>query len=446
MKARDWPKIEELYHAALPKDAAARKAFLDRACSGDEDLRREVESLLAYEREADRLMEPASSAATQKLPVVRGTRLGPYEVAELIGAGGMGEIYRATDTRLGRDVAIKVLPADFASDSERLRRFEREARAVASLNHPHILTVHDVGTHAGTPYVVTELLEGETLRELLERRAPSLKQALSFAVQAAQGLAATHRKGVVHRDVKPENLFVTSDGALKILDFGLAKQEPTASEGEPRATRSDATRAGVVMGTVAYMSPEQAQGFPVDARSDIFSFGVVLYELLTHTHPFRRETTAATLGAILEAEPKAPGTLTPAVPHDLEKIVLRCLRKEPAKRIQSMADLELELGEVAAELDSPPAEPVRAARRKGLWLAAGGMVVVLIGLATAVATRFASKPAPPPTVFQLTSFPGEERRPAFSPDGQQLAFVWTGDADDNPDVYVMSVTGGPRSS
>ncbi len=438
-----WPKVEELFHAALGRAPAERKALLDRACGGDEDLQREVESLLAQEHEAERLMEePAAGAATQKVAITRGTRVGPYEIVDLLGAGGMGEVYRATDTRLGREVAVKVLPADFASDKERLRRFEQEARAVASLNHPHILTVHDVGTREGTPYVVTELLEGETLRELLNRRSPNLKQALSFAVQAAQGLAAAHRKGVVHRDVKPENLFVMSDGTLKVLDFGLAKQVTAGAEGEPRPTASDATRDGVVMGTVAYMSPEQAQGLAVDARSDVFSFGVVLYELLTRKHPFRRETPTATLGAILETDPKPPGQVASALPRDLEKIVLRCLRKEPDRRFQSMADLELELQEVAAELDSPPAEPVRAARRTGLWLVAGGTVAVLVALASAVATRFASKPAPTPTLVQLTAFPGEERRPAFSPDGQQLAFVWTGDAGDNLDVYVMSVAGG----
>jgi len=372
---------------------------------------------------------------------VRGTRLGPYEIGDLLGAGGMGEVYRATDTRLGREVAVKVLPADFASDKERLRRFEREARAVASLNHPHILTVHDVGTQAGTPYVVTELLEGETLREVLSRRAPSLKQALSYAVQAAQGLAAAHRKGVVHRDVKPENLFVTRDGQVKVLDFGLAKHVVPAAEGDPGATVSTATRDGVVMGTVPYMSPEQAQGLSVDARSDVFSFGVVLYELLTRKHPFRRDTPAATLGAIVETEAKSPAEITVGLPHDLEKLVLRCLRKDPERRFQSMADVELDLEEIAAELDRPPAEPVRAARRKGLWLLGGG-AAVLIALAAAVATRFASTPAPPPTLVQLTTLPGVERRPAFSPDGQQLAFVWGGDAGDNLDVYVMSVAGG----
>ncbi len=261
LKPHNWPKVEELYHAALEKSTAKREAFLDQACGGDVELRREVLSLLAQESEAELLMEePAAGAPTQRLTVVRGTRLGPYEVTDLLGAGGMGEVYRATDTRLGREVAVKVLPADFAADPERLRRFEREARAVASLNHPHILTVHDVGTHDGTPYVVTELLEGETLREVLARRAPTLKQALSVAVQAAQGLAVAHRNGIVHRDFKPENLFVAANGQVKVLDFGLAKQLPAAAEGAPRPTVSDATRGGVVMGTVAYMSPEQAQG------------------------------------------------------------------------------------------------------------------------------------------------------------------------------------------
>jgi len=436
-----WSKVEELFHAALGRAPAEREAFLREACGDDEELRREVESLLAEESEAERLMEqPAVSAATQRLAVVRGTRLGPYEIGDLLGAGGMGEVYRATDTRLGREVAVKVLPADFASDKERLRRFEREARAVASLNHPHILTVHDVGTQAGTPYVVTELLEGETLRERLERRAPSLKEALSFAVQAAQGLAAAHRKGVVHRDVKPENLFVTSDGGLKILDFGLARHVPPTAEGEPGATQSTATREGVVMGTVAYMSPEQAQGLAVDARSDVFSFGVVLYELLTRKHPFRRGTSAATLGAIAETEPMAPGQLAPALPRDLERIVLRCLRKEPDGRFQSTADVALELQEVAAELDKPPA--AGAGRRTPLPRIAGVVAVVLIGLAIAVAARLASRRVPQPRLVQLTTFPGQEQRPAFSPDGQQVAFAWTGEAGDNADVYVMSVAGG----
>ncbi len=284
------------------------------------------------------MQEPAEGAATQRPAVERGTRLGPYEVADLIGAGGMGEVYRATDTRLGREVAVKVLPSHFAADPERLRRFEREARAVASLNHPHILTVHDVGTHEGTSYVVTELLEGETLRERLTRGAPTLEQVVSFAAQAAQGLAAAHRNGVVHRDVKPENLFVTSDGVLKILDFGLAKHVPPAAEGESGPTLSRETRDGVVMGTVAYMSPEQARGMPVDQRTDVFALGVVLYEMLTGRHPFRGATSTDTVTAILRDEPPP---LPARVPAPLAAVVKRCLTKDPGQRYQGGGELKV---------------------------------------------------------------------------------------------------------
>ncbi len=391
------------------------------------------------------MQQPAADAGTQRLAVTPGTRLGPYEVIELIGAGGMGEVYRATDTRLGRQVAVKVLPADFASDKERLRRFEHEARAVAALNHPHILTVHDVGTHDGAPYVVAELLGGETLREVLSRRAPSLKQALAFAIQAAQGLAAAHRRGIVHRDVKPENLFVTSDGQVKVLDFGLAKHVPAAPEGEPRPTLSDATQDGVVMGTVAYMSPEQAQGRAVDVRSDVFSFGVVLYELLTRKHPFRRDTPAATLGAIVETEPKPAGQLARGLPHDIEKVVLRCLRKDPEKRFQSMADVELELEEAAAELDAAGTDSQAASPRwrKRAWVVAAAAGLALLGVAAVLWLRSSGRALPPPRVVQLTSYPGTEIRPALSPDGRQVAFAWRGEKSDNADIYVQMVGGGP---
>src|SRR5512139_860968 len=234
------------------------------------------------------------------MSLVAGTRLGPYEVLDLLGVGGMGEVYRARDPRLGRDVAIKVLPAEVGADPERLSRFEREARAVAALSHPNILTVFDVGTHEGVPYVVTELLQGETLREMISRRTPTQRQVLSIAVQVAQGLDAAHGKGIVHRDLKPENVFVTTDGRVKLLDFGLAKQVQRLASDSVEPTESSPTEAGQMVGTIGYMSPEQVRGLPVDARTDVFSFGVVLYELLAGKHPFRRETTIATLTAILE--------------------------------------------------------------------------------------------------------------------------------------------------
>jgi WD40 repeat protein len=274
-----------------------------------------------------------------------GTRLGPYEVVELLGAGGMGEVYRAFDPRLGRDVAIKVLPGEVGRDPERLARFEREARAVAALNHPSILTVHDVGTHEGTPYVVTELLEGETLRELVSRRAPTQRQVLSLAVQAARGLEAAHAKGILHRDLKPDNLFVTTDGRLKILDFGLAKLQAGEAADSQEATASSPSRPGQMLGTVGYMSPEQVRGLALDGRSDLFLLGVVLYELVGGKHPFRRETAVATLTAILEDTPPELSTVSPA----LDGIVRRCLEKAPEDRLASAHDLAVALEAIQAE-------------------------------------------------------------------------------------------------
>ncbi|MEO8053856.1 MAG: protein kinase [Acidobacteriota bacterium] len=277
-----------------------------------------------------------------------GTRLGPYEVLAPLGAGGMGEVYEARDTRLDRRVALKVVRSEVAANSDHLARFEREAKAVAALNHPHILTVHDVGTHEGTPYVVTELLEGESLRDVVLRRSPTQRQVLGWAVQTTQGLAAAHQKGIVHRDLKPENLFLTHDGRIKILDFGLAKlidAGPIDAEG---MTASSPTSAGVVMGTAAYMSPEQVQGLSVDARSDIFSFGVVLYELLAKKHPFRRETTTATLAAILQETPLSLTTIDASIPRALDGIVRRCLEKRREERFQGAHDLGLALEAVLA--------------------------------------------------------------------------------------------------
>jgi serine/threonine protein kinase len=259
----------------------------------------------------------------------------------------MGEVYRAFDPRLGREVAVKVLPGEIASDPDRLHRFEQEARAVAALNHPHILTVHDVGSHEGVPYVVTELLEGETLREVLTRRSPTQHQVLAWAVQTAQGLAAAHRKGIVHRDLKPENLSLTTEGRVKILDFGLAKLTSAAIDRE-EVTESSPTTPGMLMGTVTYMSPEQVQALPVDARSDLFSFGVVLYELLARRHPFRRETVAATLTAILQEAPAPLASLDPSIPRAVDGIVRRCLEKEREERFQTAHDLALALEAVLA--------------------------------------------------------------------------------------------------
>src|SRR5512136_2295410 len=272
-----------------------------------------------------------------------GFRLGPYEIGALIGAGGMGEVYRARDTRLERDVAIKVLPAEFAADPDRLRRFEHEARAVAALDHPNILAVHDVGDHEGAPYLVAELLEGETLRERLQAGVLPVRKAVDYALQMARGLAAAHDKGIIHRDLKPENLFVTKDGIVKILDFGLARQALVApGEDTHSPTLQRETGPGVVLGTVAYMSPEQARGETVDHRSDLFSLGSVLYEMLSGRRAFHGDSSVETLNAILKEEP-------PELPADrqipplLDRLVRHCLEKKPEDRFQSARDLVYEL-------------------------------------------------------------------------------------------------------
>jgi serine/threonine protein kinase/tetratricopeptide (TPR) repeat protein len=271
-----------------------------------------------------------------------GSRIAHFEIVALIGAGGMGEVYRARDTRLGRDVAIKVLPAEFASDPDRLRRFEQEARAVAALSHPNILALYDVGTHEGAPYLVTELLEGESLRERLGSGAVPVRKAVELGVQIAQGLAAAHEKGIIHRDLKPGNVFVTRDGHVKILDFGIAKLETlrTAQEPAKATTVVEATEAGTTLGSVGYMSPEQVRGQAVDHRTDIFSFGCVLYELLAGRSPFRRDTAPDTTSAILHDEPAA---LPTGVPGPLGKIVNGCLEKQLEDRFSSAHDLALAL-------------------------------------------------------------------------------------------------------
>ncbi|MGH9390538.1 MAG: serine/threonine-protein kinase, partial [Vicinamibacteria bacterium] len=280
------------------------------------------------------------------MPLAPGTRLGPYEVLAALGAGGMGEVYRARDTRLRREVAVKVLPESFSLDPERLRRFEQEALAASTLNHPNILTIHDFGSEAGSPYVVSELLEGQTLREALRAGAFPEGKAIEYGVQIANGMAAAHEKGIVHRDLKPENIFVTRDGLVKILDFGLAKlTHPERRVGPPTEapTFTAATEPGVVMGTVGYMSPEQVRGLPVDHRSDIFSFGAVLYEMLSGRRAFQRDTAAETMTAVLREEPPELSATPLQISPALDRIVRHCLEKSPGQRFRSTDDIVFSL-------------------------------------------------------------------------------------------------------
>jgi len=334
-----------------------------------------------------------------------GARLGPYEIVAPLGAGGMGEVYRARDTRLGRDVAIKVLPAEFAVDPERLRRFELEARAVAALSHPNVLAVFDVGTQEGIPYLVTELLEGDSLRDRLSGGALPVRKAVETAVQIAQGLAAAHEKGIIHRDLKPGNVFITKDGHVKILDFGIAKLVAPAGRGAgvQATTLVEATEAGTTLGTVGYMAPEQVRGHAVDHRADIFSLGCVLHELLSGRVPFRRDTAADTASAILQDEP-AP--LPDAVPPELKRIVRRCLEKRPEERFQSARVLGFDL-QAAAEAPSaaPVARPAARPRRR-LWVGVAALVAAAAAAAIYVGVRSRSGgPAVAPQIRSLAVLP-----------------------------------------
>src|ERR1700758_4524450 len=308
------------------------------------------------------------------MALTSGTKLGPYEIQSPIGAGGMGEVYRARDTRLGREIALKILPESFACEGGRLHRFEQEARAVAALNHSNILAVFDIGQHNGSPFLVSELLEGESLRTVLDRGALPQRKTIEYGVQIAQGLAAAHEKEIVHRDLKPENVFVTKDGRIKILDFGLAKLAQKANaagaESDGITLTSAHTAAGVVMGTASYMAPEQVRGEAADLRTDIFAFGALLHEMLSGKRAFRRDTPAETMTAVLKEDPPELSDPGHPVSPALDRIVRRCLEKNPEQRFQSARDLSFALGALSGTDGSGAARATVASRRVplGLWL------------------------------------------------------------------------------
>ncbi len=362
--------------------------------------------------------------------LIAGTKLGPYEILGPLGAGGMGEVYRGRDPVLDRDVAIKVLIALASSDSERLRRFEQEARAAAGLNHPNILAIFQMGSYEGVPYLVSELLQGETLRELLQAGPLPVRKALDYAQQMLRGLAAAHEHGIVHRDLKPENIFVTNDGRVKILDFGLAKLRLSNEPGSPQMTTlAPQTEPGVVMGTVGYMSPEQVKGLPADTRSDLFSFGAILCEMLTGNRAFQKATSVETMTAILNEDPPGLLQMTPNVSPGLQRIVHRCLEKSPDQRFQSASDLAFALGSLSG-VDSSSSIPLKAARHT--WKPWSGLAAVAAAAGIALAIYFGRHSSgnpglqlqaailPPPG----TAFWAYHTTPAaISPDGRFLAII-----------------------
>jgi Tol biopolymer transport system component len=379
------------------------------------------------------------------LPLQPGARLGPYEIVSALGAGGMGEVYRARDPRLHRDVAIKILPAAFAADVRRIPRFEQEARAAAALNHPNILAVYDVGTEAGVTFIVSEVLDGETLRQRLSGGALAVRKAIELALQIAYGLAAVHERGIVHRDLKPENVFVTRDNRVKILDFGLAKlTQDDVIPASALATAPALTDPGIVLGTVGYMAPEQVRGLAVDHRADLFAFGAMLYELLSGRRAFSRATAPETMAAILNDDPPdlcaAPAAIAPA----LARIVSRCLEKEPSERFQTAKDLAFALASVSDPSSSAPASGRRTDRRwiRWVWQSGWAAAVLLLGVLAPLAYQhLRERPATPvPMRFQFapTVDFGGPGNFGLSPDGRRLVFVAQG-TDGIPRLWIRAM-------
>jgi eukaryotic-like serine/threonine-protein kinase len=448
----DSDDLQRIFDRAVGLSASDREAFLDQACRHDTGLRVDVERLLVAHEALGSAFESTpsqnrtnTSALPRRLSLSPGRHLGPYEVIAPLGAGGMGEVYRARDTRLDRNVAVKVLPASLASDPERRARFEREARVAARLEHPNVVPLYDVGVDDHTPYIVSELLEGMSLRESLVRGAVGVRRAVQYAIQIAEGLAAAHERGIVHRDLKPENVFVLADGRVKILDFGIAKLLEPVPDDSPLGTAA-ATNPGAIVGTVAYMSPEQIRGEAVDHRADIFSFGVVLYELLSGRRPFAATTAAETMTAILRQEPPE---LPADVPRGLEALVGHCLEKRPARRFQSTRDIAFaleafsqptgsssqpEIGTARPDIeewltrsDSSVGGPAkRSLGNRVAWALSAVLVLATLGLATVAYERRSSvstSDAAPEVRLELTT-PADSQFNvmSLSPDGTNLVY------------------------
>jgi Tol biopolymer transport system component len=453
MSADRHRQITELCHAALERDASDRAAFLREACAGDEALRQEVESLLRYEDAVGSFMErPAVEEVAclvsndlESNADLAGRRLGVYQIGARIGAGGMGEVYRARDTKLGREVAIKVLPRALTRNADRRARFEREARLLAALNHPHIAQVYGFEESEEIAALVMELVSGQTLDTIIQSRDITSAQALVIARQICDALEAAHEKGIVHRDLKPANIKVTPDGVVKVLDFGLAK----ASAGE-LIHASDVTNQGVILGTATYMSPEQARGLQVDKRTDIWSFGCVLYEMLTGRRAFAGDSLTDTLAHVIEREPdwSAVPATTPQV---VRRLIERCLRKDVRQRLRDIADARIEIDDAIAAPTAPPGiQPAvgdqRVRGRSRRWVLAGWIAAIVLATAVVITWRlwvndyFWQNPLADARPVRLTDFEGEEFDAAISPDGKFMVFL--SNRDGPLDVFVSQIGSG----
>ena len=444
-----WKRAEELFHSALKLAPDERGVFLRVSCRDDEELLREVESLLAHEESSDSFIEaPAFEVAARQIAsdeqlrvepdaLPPGTVLSHFRILEKLGQGGMGEVYQARDTRLGRTVAIKILPEGHLAGEDARRRFQREARVLSGLSHPHICTIYDVGDEHGMQYIVMEYLEGETLAARLQRGRLPAAQTLQYAIEIADALEKAHRAGIVHRALKPANIMITKSG-IKLLDFGLARM--TRSESAPlistlsrRTTEDDnITGAGTIVGTLQYMAPEQLEGRATDARTDIFAFGAVLYEMVTGQRAFQGSSQASLIAAILSSQPTPLLQLSPVSPPALDRLLHTCLEKDPEERCQSAHDVRLQLQWIRdagsqAGVPASTAQP-RITRKRAAWASA---MLLAFMLAAALAMRYVqtATPVAPTLMFAVDTPPGYNLtvEAAISPDGSKLVFAATDD-------------------
>ena len=446
MTPERYRQIGRLYHEALELETRERDGFLVEACAGDEELRREVEALVAAHQQAgDFIGGPPAEVAAAMLADTRGRAMvgrsfGPYQILALLGAGGMGEVYRARDTRLGRAVAVKVLPAHLAANPEALRRFEREAQTVAALSHPNLLAIHDFGNEQGVRYAVMELLEGETLRDRLKHGPLAWRAAAEIALGVAEGLAAAHDRGVIHRDLKPANVFLTGAGQVKILDFGIARVKPAlASPARLLTTLDETSRPGMLIGTLGYMSPEQVRGEQAEAQSDIFALGCLLAEALTGRRPFARPTAAETMAAILRDDPPTMGA---EVPFELERVVRRCLEKQEADRFESARELAAALRAVLRRGDEVLFSRITERQRnpvRNLTALLVSLVVVATGAYALFGRAGVAEPFRNPRIARLSTN-GNAASAAVSRDGKYVAYAL--DDSGRQSLWVRQVVGG----